>query len=250
MIRSERNRQSRNILRFSNLTLPHQKVIVVNDKIGAERKADQAICRWLSEQYGEKVGQCGVNRLNESSPFLVMLVSKLERRFELNLLFKFIAKCRKDPNVTHLFVWVVESKLQHSFALPYFEHMADTVVTFEDSQHLSLVVKKPSGSVTNKYYEMYCPSERRRDDEFCVMEAKRPLQAKQQQSTAEAEPPINPATLGTFKIDLKEGELQAKNALTLPFEFFKTTPEGGKILYHPDAADDLDEEDPDDDLLI
>lgn len=31
---------------------------------------------------------------------------------------------------------------------------------------------------------------------------------------------------------------------------FKTLPEGGKILYHPDAEDDLDEEDPDDDLLI
>ncbi|XP_052862331.1 uncharacterized protein LOC128269035 [Anopheles cruzii] len=253
MIRSERNRQSRNIIRFSNLALPHQKVIVVNDKIGAERKADAAICTWLSEQYGEKVWQCGVNRLDESSPYLVMLVSKLERRFELNLLFKFIAKCRKDPNVTHLFVWVAESKLQHSFALPYFEHMADTVVTFEDTQHLSLVVKKPSGSVTNKYYEMCSPSDRSqnaRDEEFSVLEAKRPLQAKQQQNAAEAEPPINPATLGTFKIDLKEGELQAKNALTLPFEFFKTTPEGGKILYHPDAADDLDEEDPDDDLLI
>lgn len=31
---------------------------------------------------------------------------------------------------------------------------------------------------------------------------------------------------------------------------FKTTAEGGRVLYHPDAQDDLDEEDPDDDLLI
>lgn len=36
----------------------------------------------------------------------------------------------------------------------------------------------------------------------------------------------------------------------ISFGSYKPTPEGGKVLYHPDAEDDLDEEDPDDDLLI
>uniref|UniRef100_A0A2M4BXW6 Elongator complex protein 5 n=1 Tax=Anopheles marajoara TaxID=58244 RepID=A0A2M4BXW6_9DIPT len=247
MLRTQqKTKEHRNATRFSNLALPQQKIIVITDKIGAEPKSDRLIVKWLVEQYGEQQGYpIAVNQLNETAPLLTMRISKLERHFELKQLFQFIAACRKNPKVMHLFVWVAESKLKQPFVVPYLEHMADTMVTLEDSQHLALLVKKPSGAVTNKYYEVAAASH-----EFNVIETKRMAKVKHVQATAEPEPPINPATLGTFKIDLKETEQQAKNALTLPFEFFKTTPDGGKILYHPDAADDLDEEDPDDDLLI
>ncbi|XP_050094756.1 elongator complex protein 5 [Anopheles aquasalis] len=247
MIRTQQKaKELRNATRFSNLALPQQKIIVISDKIGTEPRANRLIVKWLSEQYGEQQGYpIAVNRLNECAPFLTMHVSKLERHFELKQLFQFIASCRKNVKVMHLFVWVAESKLKQPFVLPYLEHMSDTMVTLEDGQHLALLVKKASGAVTNKYYEVCATS-----TEFNVIETKRVAKEKHVQATAEPEPPINPATLGTFKIDLKETEQQAKNALTLPFEFFKTTPDGGKILYHPDAADDLDEEDPDDDLLI
>uniref|UniRef100_A0A2M4AWB0 Elongator complex protein 5 n=1 Tax=Anopheles triannulatus TaxID=58253 RepID=A0A2M4AWB0_9DIPT len=245
MIRTQQ-KDHKNATRFSNLALPQQKIIVISDKIGAEPRADRLIAKWLTEQYGEQQGSpVAVNQLNESAPFMTMHVSKLERHFELKQIFQFIAVCRKNPKVQHLFVWVAESKLKQLFVVPYLEHMSDTMVTLEDSQHLALLVKKASGAVTNKYYEVCAAS-----SEFNVIETKRMAKAKHVQATAEPEPAINPATLGTFKIDLKETEQQAKNALTLPFEFFKTTPDGGKILYHPDAADDLDEEDPDDDLLI
>ncbi|XP_035906925.1 elongator complex protein 5 [Anopheles stephensi] len=176
-----------------------------------------------------------------------MIISSLERRFEPAQLFKYIARCRKTPTIEHVFVWIVEQKLQETFLLPYIEHMADSVITFEDTTHLSLLVKKHTGAVTNKYYE-FDPTK----DSFLIVEVKRSAAAKQGTASKEADDPPapNPAALGTFKIDLKDEEMAAKNALTLPFEFFKTLPEGGKILYHPDAEDDLDEEDPDDDLLI
>uniref|UniRef100_A0A182PIG6 Elongator complex protein 5 n=1 Tax=Anopheles epiroticus TaxID=199890 RepID=A0A182PIG6_9DIPT len=175
------------------------------------------------------------------------VIAIAERRHEPSQIFKYIAQCKKNATVQHVFVWIAEQKLQEAFLRPYIEHMADSVITFEDRQHLSLLVKKSSGAITNKYYE-FDPSK----DSFTVVETKRKSSAPSKATTVsmEIDPPPNPATLGTFKIDLKDEEVAAKNALTLPFEFYKTLPEGGKILYHPDAEDDLDEEDPDDDLLI
>lgn len=228
--------------------LPQQKIIAITDKVGFEPNASTVIASWLKEQYGDTAGSAElVAHLNEGAKFQLMIISRLERRFEPAQIFKYLARCRKTSSVEHVFLWIVEQKLQEAFLVPYLEHMADSVITFEDRTHLSLLVKKHTGAVTNKYYE-FDPAK----DSFFIVEVKRAASAKQSKASQEAdEPPApNPAALGTFKIDLKDEEMAAKNALTLPFEFFKTVPEGGKILYHPDAEDDLDEEDPDDDLLI
>lgn len=86
----------------------------------------------------------------------------------------------------------------------------------------------------------------------------------------DAEPTVNPESLTTFKINFDEEELEARNTLKLPYERYKIktlqlitlhqtivicstsddTPAESKIIYHPDADDDFDEEDPDDDLNI
>uniref|UniRef100_A0A182WL75 Elongator complex protein 5 n=1 Tax=Anopheles minimus TaxID=112268 RepID=A0A182WL75_9DIPT len=231
---------------LSSRALPQQKIIVITDKIGFEPNASTVTSTWLKEQHGENAQPAElVHHLNESSKFQLMIISKLERQFDPSQLFKYISKCKKNATIEHVFVWIVEQKLQEGFLLPYIEHMADTVITFEDRTHVSLLVKKHTGSVTNKYYE-FDPQK----DSFTILEVKRSAPTKQNTVATEVDPPPNPAALGTFKIDLKDEEVAAKNALTLPFEFYKTLPEGGKILYHPDAEDDLDEEDPDDDLLI
>ncbi|XP_050075391.1 elongator complex protein 5 [Anopheles maculipalpis] len=233
---------------LSSRALPQQKIIVITDKVGFEPNASSVIASLLKEQYGDTAGSAElVAHLNERAKFQLMIISNLERRFEAAQIFKYITRCRKTPQIQHVFVWIVEQKLKEAFLLPYIEHMADSVITFEEKTHLSLLVKKHTGAVTNKYYE-FDPMK----ESFFVVEVKRSASTKQSTALKEAdEPPApNPAALGTFKIDLKDEEMAAKNALTLPFEFFKTLPEGGKILYHPDAEDDLDEEDPDDDLLI
>lgn len=95
--------------------------------------------------------------------------------------------------------------------MPYLEHMAGLVVTFEDERHLSVLTKKSGGSVSNKSYQYQTAG-----GSFSVKEVKKDQRAKE---VAPAEPTIDPASLGTFKIgDLKREEQEAKDALTLPFE--------------------------------
>ncbi|XP_061447018.1 elongator complex protein 5 isoform X13 [Rhineura floridana] len=62
----------------------------------------------------------------------------------------------------------------------------------------------------------------------------------------------------TFNLCLSEAQRQAKESVPLPYHFsqekksslLQTPASQGKIYYEPDAADDIDEEDPDDDLDV
>ncbi|CAM2110642.1 unnamed protein product [Caretta caretta] len=76
----------------------------------------------------------------------------------------------------------------------------------------------------------------------------------------DAEPPsaADPTANLTFNLRLSDTERQARDGLLLPFHFtaqkksslLEASANAGKIFYEPDAADDLDEEDPDDDLDV
>ncbi|KAJ7313246.1 hypothetical protein JRQ81_004529 [Phrynocephalus forsythii] len=74
------------------------------------------------------------------------------------------------------------------------------------------------------------------------------------QVTATADPAANL----TFNLRLSEAERRAKESLPLPYHFseekklslLQKSAGQGKIFYEPDAADDVDEEDPDDDLDV
>ncbi|XP_054851167.1 elongator complex protein 5 [Eublepharis macularius] len=69
---------------------------------------------------------------------------------------------------------------------------------------------------------------------------------------------VDPAANLTFNLRLSEAERQAKESVPLPYQFseekksslLQTPANLGKIYYEPDAADDVDEEDPDDDLDV
>ncbi|XP_058037762.1 elongator complex protein 5 [Ahaetulla prasina] len=69
---------------------------------------------------------------------------------------------------------------------------------------------------------------------------------------------VDPAAHLTFNLRLTEAERQARESVPLPYHFseekksslLQTSTEEGKIYYEPDAADDFDEEDPDDDLDV
>ncbi|XP_019520382.1 PREDICTED: elongator complex protein 5 isoform X1 [Hipposideros armiger] len=73
-------------------------------------------------------------------------------------------------------------------------------------------------------------------------------------------PLVDPTTLLTFNLHLSKKEKEAKDSLTLPFQFSSEKqqallcPGSGQatshVFYEPDAYDDLDQEDPDDDLDI
>lgn len=69
---------------------------------------------------------------------------------------------------------------------------------------------------------------------------------------------VDPAANLTFNLRLSDTERRARDGMPLPFHFsaqkksslLEASTSGGKIYYEPDAADDLDEEDPDDDLDV
>nr|XP_042703699.1 elongator complex protein 5 [Chrysemys picta bellii] len=68
----------------------------------------------------------------------------------------------------------------------------------------------------------------------------------------------DPAANLTFNLRLSDTERRARDGVPLPFHFsaqkksslLEASASAGKIYYEPDAADDLDEEDPDDDLDV
>ncbi|KAF5911804.1 elongator complex protein 5 isoform X1 [Diceros bicornis minor] len=73
-------------------------------------------------------------------------------------------------------------------------------------------------------------------------------------------PPVDPTTHLTFNLHLSKKEKEAKDSLTLPFQFSSEKQQAllcpgpgqatSHIFYEPDAYDDLDQEDPDDDLDV
>ncbi|KAB1264966.1 Elongator complex protein 5 [Camelus dromedarius] len=73
-------------------------------------------------------------------------------------------------------------------------------------------------------------------------------------------PPVDPTNHLTFNLRLSKKEREAKDSLTLPFQFSSEKQQAllrpgpgqatSHIFYEPDAYDDLDQEDPDDDLDI
>uniref|UniRef100_A0A8C6DDH9 Elongator complex protein 5 n=2 Tax=Moschus TaxID=68410 RepID=A0A8C6DDH9_MOSMO len=73
-------------------------------------------------------------------------------------------------------------------------------------------------------------------------------------------PSVDPTTHLTFNLHLSKKEREAKDNLTLPFQFSSEKQQAllrpglgqatSHIFYEPDAYDDLDQEDPDDDLDV
>ncbi|XP_030889983.1 elongator complex protein 5 [Leptonychotes weddellii] len=73
-------------------------------------------------------------------------------------------------------------------------------------------------------------------------------------------PPVDPTAHVTFNLHLSKKEREAKDSLTLPFQFSSEKQQAllrpgpgqatSHIFYEPDAYDDLDQDDPDDDLDV
>ncbi|XP_055620369.1 elongator complex protein 5 [Toxorhynchites rutilus septentrionalis] len=230
---------------LSNYLLNQQKILLIKDQFGLENTSQKIVYKWLTEQKGNDVSLNVLKSLNTNEhPFLLIRVAQLSRNNNPSSIFEFVHQCRKLSAVQYLFLWSTEKNIAQTFLVPYLEHMSDLVLTVEDDKNLSILIKKSGGSISNKHYHYQVL-----DGCFSVKESKKLDRSKHTSETMK--PTIDPASLGTFKIgDLRKEEQEAKDALTLPFEFYKPTADGGKVLYHPDAEDDLDEEDPDDDLLI
>ncbi|KAK6176207.1 hypothetical protein SNE40_014535 [Patella caerulea] len=135
------------------------------------------------------------------------------------------------------------------------EHTASSVLILSPSQtpsHTSIcssIHHRTSGKVLrmNEYFNV---------DENNIVQDLREVKSTAG-TTEPGEKSIDPASNLTFNLTLKESEKEARSQLVLPYTYDKNKqdaalnqPGGGKIFYEADDVDDLDEEDPDDDLHI
>ncbi|XP_017023041.1 elongator complex protein 5 [Drosophila kikkawai] len=168
-------------------------------------------------------------------------------------IFGFLNRLRRSEYVRRVFLWASPQHLQHphaAYILAGCEYLAELVLRLETDTRLSLISRKPGGGVTNRRYA--CQVSKTQFEVTPLDGGGGSLSpaagSPNKQATPEVEQTPEPAS-STFKIELDEDEVVARNALTLPYER-TSEPSEGNIIYTPDADDDFDEEDPDEDLCI
>ncbi|XP_064552513.1 elongator complex protein 5 [Drosophila montana] len=266
---------------LSNLIVTNQKVILIIDQLNRERIALKFIGSLLHEQGEGKeiktlpigtqlkhvasfetlLNECNNNnnnQLNQSEPatktgcnIILPTLADLLCYQTPAYIFDFINKLRRSEHVRRVFLWASPQHLQHpdaDYILAGCEYLSELVLRLETDTTLSLISRKPGGGVTNKRFT--CLVSKTEFQVTPLLDAGETIAlaaATKIQPHDEAVKSSDPG--GTFKIELDEDEVVARNALTLPYERTSETAEGN-IIYTPDADDDFDDEDPDEDLLI
>lgn len=134
-------------------------------------------------------------------------------------------------------------------ALPQLCHLATT--TIKIGSHTQSSRGNPTASIMHKKQG----GKILRQVEYYSVDADNRLKSEVLTSVTPAVTGVNkddselPQNLTTFKLSLGQREKQARSQLVLPY-LRVNSEKGGKVFYQPDAADDWDEEDPDEDLDI
>ncbi|EDW93951.1 elongator complex protein 5 [Drosophila yakuba] len=273
---------------LSNLVVTNQKVVLVIDELNRERIAPKFIGSLLHEQgqgaetikalptgvslkhvatFEALITECANTKNNNtaggeagdleaSSPrskstgFNVILPTLADLLCYQTpaFIFGFLNRLRRSENVCRVFLWASPQHLQNPHAdyiLAGCEYLAELVLRLESDKLLSLISRKPGGGVSNRRYSCQVS---KTSFQVTPLDGGLPAGASPKQPSPESEQTPEPAS-STFKIELDEDEVVARNALTLPYER-TCEPSEGNIIYTPDADDDFDEEDPDEDLCI
>lgn len=138
---------------------------------------------------------------------LYLPLAELCQTYKCCEIFKLIHRHKSKQTVKQLFGWISVKNVPSEFHVPYLEYLANVVVTIKDSVNLSVVSRKPTGSVAKRLFQYQY-----RDGQLHVKEVKQEILSRV------VEPTIEPESLTTFKINVDEEELVARNALKLPYE--------------------------------
>ncbi|XP_017058589.1 elongator complex protein 5 [Drosophila ficusphila] len=273
---------------LSNLLVTKQKVVLVIDELNRERIALKFIESLLHEQgqgaetikslptgvtlkheatFEALINECG-NHNNNNPPagetgdqdadsagskpsgFNIILPTLADLLCYQSpaFIFGLINRLRRSEHVRRVFIWASPQHLQHphsAYILAGCEYLAELVLRLESDKLLSLIARKPGGGVSNRRFSCQVS---KTQFQVTPLDGGLPEGVSPKQSIPEEEQTPEPAS-STFKIELDEDEVVARNALTLPYER-TSEPSEGNIIYTPDADDDFDEEDPDEDLCI
>ncbi|XP_022238792.1 elongator complex protein 5-like [Limulus polyphemus] len=133
------------------------------------------------------------------------------------------------------------------------EHLASAIIQVHASEVGSSVMichtlyKKPTGKVLREQEQFYITD----SHDIKNIETHLPKKVVRLEPIIHQAP--DPAANLTFNLTLKDDEKKARDQLILPYTreaVSLSSGSVGKIFYQPDEADDLDEDDPDDDLDI
>ncbi|XP_036339953.1 uncharacterized protein LOC118749261 isoform X1 [Rhagoletis pomonella] len=255
---------------LSNLVVTSQRFVVIIDETGLEKISHNIICQFLREQkHDEKLTAKTFSfspELRDWSVFINFVAKCSQEENKCNVLLpplsdllclhgvqkiiQFIHKLRKCEKVHRVFLWIAPANLVYprtEYLISAFEYMADLILHLQTSNTLTIIARKTGGGVSNKFYT-YTKTK----NEFLVEALQNCFRSAPVKTTA----PITNAIGATFKIELNEDEVVARNTLKMPYEnfvFFRTSEtKVSSIIYTPEASDDYDdeEEDPDDDLCI
>lgn len=77
-------------------------------------------------------------------------ISTLLQFYKPAALFHLIKDFKKNSKIKQIFGWLSAKNISDKFIIPYMEHMADTIITLQNVNNLSVITKKSSGTVIKK----------------------------------------------------------------------------------------------------
>ncbi|XP_060791526.1 elongator complex protein 5 [Neoarius graeffei] len=167
-----------------------------------------------------------------------------------------LQKLRKEGSVRMIF-GLLHTDLHQQGIVGAVSHLASSVISVMPVNSARYAVaktsqRKKSGKVVQKE-EFFSLTE----DLTLSIETK-PTQSGNVQTDLHTKSEVDPTSNLTFNLRLSEVEREAREQVALPFVFseekksalLRPGHSSGHIMYEPDANDDIDEEDPDDDLDV
>lgn len=194
---------------LSNQIVGNHKLVLFIDEVGIERNSSKIMEMLLKEQ--NVLYELFDEHLSITSKKAVVLppLSKLEVNHSESYVVDIIQSLKVNKNVSQIFVWATIKNVQLRLLVPFVEHISDVVITIKSKEVLSILTRRKFGSTKLKEYHHE------------LLQGKsliKELKLDNQKQT-QAEPTINPESIGTFKIgEYNQAELEAKNKLKLPFE--------------------------------
>lgn len=132
---------------------------------------------------------------------------------KVRAIFQFLNDLKKCEYVKRTFLWISLPHLQHDhpqYVIAACEYIADLVLHFLSEKELSLLICKPGGGVSFKHYT-YTKTK----SEFKVQLKENVDKLKTMDTESDDK---KAEQFGTFKIELDEDEMVARNAMKMPYE--------------------------------
>ncbi|XP_053484999.1 elongator complex protein 5 isoform X3 [Ictalurus furcatus] len=168
-----------------------------------------------------------------------------------------LQKLRKAGGSVRMIFGLLHTDLHQQGIVGTVSHVASTVISVTPMNNARYAMaktsqRKKSGKVMQKE-EFFSLTE----DLTLSIETK-PNQSGNVQTDLHTKSEVDPTSNLTFNLHLSEVEREAREKVALPFVFSEEKKSAllrpgrgsGRIMYEPDANDDIDEEDPDDDLDV